>query len=78
MKASNLPAGVTGNEPEIAGYDEFEFVCPTCDLELWFTGTKWDAWARCPECGDVNISPMELWESDDAERLGDYQRDERQ
>lgn len=76
MRASNYPPGVTGLEPQIAGYGEYEFVCPTCDEELVFSGTKWDAWATCPTCGEVNVDPSDLWESEAAEQANDQRRDE--
>lgn len=77
---SNYPPGVSGNEPQIVGYDddEFEFVCPGCDLELTFLGDWSDATAECMNCGWVSVCPGELIQSavdearGDAERDGDY------
>jgi hypothetical protein len=74
---NNLPPGVTGNEWQIAGADEFEFGCPTSDHDLTFSGDQFEATAECPECGTVTISPVEIWESDAAEAAGDAERDER-
>ncbi len=73
---SNFPPGVTGNEVQIAGADEFEFTCPGCGDDLVFLGDKFEAWAECPDCGEVTVSPLELWESEAAERAGDMARDE--
>lgn len=38
--SSNLPPGVTGSEPEIAGYPE----CPSCGCPYWDD-------EYCEECG---------------------------
>lgn len=34
LVASNYPPGVTGNEPEIVGYDDGPS-CSTCEAETW-------------------------------------------
>lgn len=52
---SNLPPGITGNEPEIAGYPESvnSGVCKECGLvfeELDFVWIGDEGVATCPEC----------------------------
>jgi hypothetical protein len=61
-------------------YAQYGFACPgDCgrDEEMIFFGTVWDAWGECPVCGDVNISPAELWLDAEIERQQDERREER-
>ena len=74
---NNYPPGVTGNEWQIVGSDEFEFECPVCrEQELLFYGTKHDAWSECPDCGEVNVSPSEVWDDWAQDAREDAERDE--
>lgn len=76
MSLSNLPPGVTGREPQIAGYDEITHTCPDCgNYELLFYGDKFQADSECPDCGEVTIYPAEYAEYDAAEARGDAMRD---
>lgn len=77
MSLSNYPPGVSGNEPQIAGEDEFEFCCPSCTEELTFWGDRDHATADCPNCGEVTVSPADLLQSAYDEMRIDEIRDER-
>ena len=48
MSLSNYPPGVTGNEPQIAGYSE----CPRCGAS-YEESDSWenDGYLFCGECG---------------------------
>lgn len=75
MSLSNYPPGVTGNEPQIAGYDEIEAPCTSCDRDLIYYGDRHQADSECPTCGEVTIYPQEAAEHDAAEARGDAMRD---
>lgn len=52
MTRGNYPDGVTGNEPEIAGYEDA--VCPKCgaDLDDELNCECGYSTPRCPACGE--------------------------
>lgn len=53
MSLSNYPPGVSGNEPEIAGYDEIEIECEECDADMTAYGSQRSDYYtyECGECG---------------------------
>ncbi len=55
----------------------YNFPCVSCDEELTYVGSDFDAEALCPTCGVVSICPSELWDSEAAERRMDSDRDDR-
>lgn len=78
MSLSNYPPGVTGNEPEIAGYDEIPWTCSECDTEGTAYGSRVsDHFTfECEQCGsDEEI--IGALASEEAERAMDAARDER-
>lgn len=79
--SSNYPPGVTGNEWQIAGADEWEGTrsveCTACGLEQdaegTYSGDRWTAnfWAECTECGaEIDIEDIDV--SDQFEPDPDY------
>lgn len=52
---SNYPPGVTGNEPQIAGYDELEYDCDECQTTgLAYGSGREDYYTlECEECGHL-------------------------
>lgn len=67
MMSSNYPPGVSGNEIEICGPDEYfsEFVCPKCgniEEEQLFFLFRNTLETRCESCGEENIVDLELCE----------------
>lgn len=53
MSWDNYPPGVTGNEPEIAGWDELEHTCAGCGAEGVAYGSRRQDYFtfECEECG---------------------------
>lgn len=53
MRLSNYPEGVSGNEPQIAGYDEIEWTCSECATEgLAYGSRRQDYFTfECEQCG---------------------------
>jgi predicted RNA-binding Zn-ribbon protein involved in translation (DUF1610 family) len=64
--SSNYPPGVSGNEIEICGPDEYfsEFTCEKCgeyqEEQLFFLFRE-TIETRCESCGETNISELELY-----------------
>ncbi len=50
MIPSNYPPGVSGNEPEIVGYDEMELACANCDETVTLYGSNGYYTGSC-SCG---------------------------
>jgi len=64
--SSNYPPGVSGNEIEIIGPDEFfgEFLCPKCghsEEEQLFFLYRETIETRCESCGEESIVNLELY-----------------
>ena len=78
MSLSNYPPGVSGNEPQIAGYDEMEWTCSECDTEgIAYGERRLDYFTfECEQCGSYEEISGAL-ESEDAERRADAARDDR-
>lgn len=75
--SSNLPPGVSGNEPQIAGYDEIDRECPDCGEETQMLGSGGYFTTDCEHCGtyfeyDYNEHMAEIA----AERAEDERRDD--
>lgn len=55
---SNYPPGVSGREPQIAGYDEHELevTCGECDhfARTLCVGDRWSFTFTCEACGEEN------------------------
>ena len=55
---------------------EWVFGCPTCSEDVTFVGDLNEASGECKICGTVTVCPDEIFYHEEAERRGDYIRDE--
>lgn len=75
---NNYPPGVTGNEWQIQGLDEYEFSCPECSEPVTFYGDRYEAYGECEFCGHESaVSPDEVWLDEQRHRADEYRRDEK-
>lgn len=85
---SNYPPGVTGNEPEIAGYDEADvtvqdFTCPRCEaVAAEVDGVRMRASryayvdiVECPSCGATTETEHDVEDDRDPDEDRDDPRD---
>lgn len=76
--SSNYPPGVTGNEPQIAGWDEITVTCPECGEETLLFGDSGFFSGDCEHC-EVYFehNEYEIQQAAYEERRMDEMRDER-